>query len=102
MLSFKIIGLLVPEKNILKVFTIYGHDGHLGHVTWNVYINFRSLHMTLALIGQAVSEMFENNSHAHVYSPGAWGRPPGVKIVSKHNSSVSLLYTASLTLKMTL
>ena len=33
MSSFKIIGLLVLEKKILKVFTIYGHGGHLGHVT---------------------------------------------------------------------
>ena len=24
------------------VFTIYGHGGHLGHVTWTTYINFRS------------------------------------------------------------
>ena len=23
------------------VFTIYGHGGHLGHVTWTIYINFR-------------------------------------------------------------
>ena len=30
--SFKVIGLLVPEK-IFKVFTIYGHGAHLGHVT---------------------------------------------------------------------
>ena len=33
-----------------KVFTIYGHGGHLGHVTWTIYINFcssftRRLHM---------------------------------------------------------
>ena len=64
--SFKIIGLLVLEKNIYKVFTIYGHGGRLGHVTWTIYINFRSpfprrLHIKLALLGQAVSEekMFE-------------------------------------------
>ena len=25
-----------------KVFTIYGHGGHLDHVTWTIYINFRS------------------------------------------------------------
>ena len=25
-----------------KVFTIYGHGGHLGHVTWTICINFRS------------------------------------------------------------
>ena len=23
-------------------FTIYGHGGHLGHVTWTIYINIRS------------------------------------------------------------
>ena len=23
-------------------FTIYGHGGHLGHVTWTIYIKFRS------------------------------------------------------------
>ena len=40
--SFKIIGLLVLEKKIFKVFIIYGHGGHLGHVTWTIYINFRS------------------------------------------------------------
>ena len=40
--SFKIIGLLVLEKKIFKVFTIYGHGGYLGHVTWTIYIYFRS------------------------------------------------------------
>ena len=30
------------EEEFLKVFTIYGHGGHLGHVTWTIYINFRS------------------------------------------------------------
>ena len=30
------------EEN-LKVFTINGHDGHLGHVIWTICINFRSL-----------------------------------------------------------
>ena len=24
------------------VFTIYGHGGHLGHVTWIIYINLHS------------------------------------------------------------
>ena len=27
------------EKD-LKVFTIYGRGGHLGHVTWTIYTNF--------------------------------------------------------------
>ena len=30
------------EKYFFKVFTIYGHGGHLGHVTWTIYTNFRS------------------------------------------------------------
>ena len=40
--SFKIIGLLVLEKKILKVFAIYSFGGHLGHVTLIIYINFHS------------------------------------------------------------
>ena len=32
---------MVLEKKILKVVTIDGHGGHLGHVTWNIYTNFR-------------------------------------------------------------
>ena len=40
--SFKIIRLPVLEKNIfLRFLTIYGHGGHLGHVTWTIYINLR-------------------------------------------------------------
>ena len=30
------------EEDFFKVFTIYGHGGHLGHVTWTIYISFRS------------------------------------------------------------
>ena len=30
------------EEDFFKVFTIYGHGGHLGDVTWTIYINFRS------------------------------------------------------------
>ena len=30
------------EGDFLKVFTIYGHGGNHCHVTWNIYINFRS------------------------------------------------------------
>ena len=24
-------------EDFFKVFTIYGHGGHLGHVTWTIY-----------------------------------------------------------------
>ena len=30
------------RKRFLKVFTIYGGGGCLGHVTWTIYINFLS------------------------------------------------------------
>ena len=30
------------EEDFLRFFTIYGHGGHLGQVTWTIYINFRS------------------------------------------------------------
>ena len=30
------------EEDISKVLTIYGHCGHLGHVTWTIYKNVRS------------------------------------------------------------
>ena len=40
--SFKIIGLLVLEEKIFKVFTIYVCGGNLGHVTWTIFTNFGS------------------------------------------------------------
>ena len=30
------------EEYFFKVITIYGYGGHLDHVTWTIYINFRS------------------------------------------------------------
>ena len=30
------------EEDFLRFFTIYGHCGHLGHVTWTIYTNLRS------------------------------------------------------------
>ena len=29
-------------EDFLKVFTIYGRGGHLGHVTWTIYTNLGS------------------------------------------------------------
>ena len=46
--KFLEIGPPVPEKKFFfKVFTIYGHGGHLGHVTWTIYINFSSLFLRM-------------------------------------------------------
>ena len=35
------------EENFLKVFAIYSHGGHLGHVTLTNYINFHSLFLRM-------------------------------------------------------
>ena len=40
--SFVEIGSPVLEKKIFEAFTIYGHGGHLGHVTWTICANFGS------------------------------------------------------------
>ena len=55
----------------MKVLTIYGRGGHLGHVNQMTRTNFRPPStQNLALIGHAVSEeKFEDNGHIHVYSP---------------------------------
>ena len=34
--------MLHGEEAFLKVSTIYGRGGHLGHLTLTIYINFRS------------------------------------------------------------
>ena len=49
------------EEDLFKVFTIYWQGGHLGHLTWTIYINFgspfpRRLHIKMSLIGHAVSK----------------------------------------------
>ena len=50
--KFMEIGPLVQEKNFLGFFTIYGRDGHLGHVTNIILQHFhfqvpKSLHKKL-------------------------------------------------------
>ena len=35
--NFEIIIFLVPMKNIFNVSVIYGHDGHLAHVSYHFY-----------------------------------------------------------------
>ena len=54
------------EEDFLRVFTLYGRGGHLGHVTQWPRTKFlspypRRLHIKFALIGQAILEkkMFE-------------------------------------------
>ena len=35
------------EEDFLKVFAIYSHDGHLGHVTMTIYTNFHCTFLTI-------------------------------------------------------
>ena len=62
------------------VFTIYSHGGHLGYMTWTIYISFHLLFLTMLHIkvGQVVSEkkIFEYYGRIHVYSPGAGADNP--------------------------
>ena len=48
------------DKEVLKLFTIYGRGVHLGNATLGIYTNFRSRfrrrRLNLALIGKVVSE----------------------------------------------
>ena len=42
------------EEDFLKVFTIYEHDGKIGHETYTIYINFlshfpRRIHMKFGI-----------------------------------------------------
>ena len=64
--SFVEIGLPGPEKKILKGLTIYGHGGHLGHVTSILSSDFHfpvpeSYHKNLVQIGKVVSEKIRCN-----------------------------------------
>ena len=82
MSRFVAIGLAVPEKKILKGFTIYGYGGHLGYVTWFIYKYIISpvlqrLPINLSLIGRAVLEKmyFKYYGNLHVYCPGVGADP---------------------------
>ena len=52
MLSSVEISPPVLEKNDFEgfFFTIYGHGGHLGHVTWIIYIHFGFSYLKILLI----------------------------------------------------
>ena len=40
MLHTKFLSNWSTGSKILKIFTIYRNNGHLGHVTWTIYTNF--------------------------------------------------------------
>ena len=64
----------------LESFTIYGHGGHLGHVTWTIWSNvcfpipWRCSTWNLASINQKVSEkmLFENVEYSMTLDKGQW------------------------------
>ena len=85
--SFKTIGLLVLEKNILKVFAIYSHGGHFGRVTLTIHMNMnfhspflRMLHTKFGFDwASGIDKIFEYYYY-HVYCSGVgadlprWGQ----------------------------
>ena len=83
----------------MKVFfTIYGHGGHLGHVTLIIYVyigspSYRCFISNLALIGKVVSEkkIFGYYGEIHVSCPGMEAdQPLGSNFFQNHKSSVHL------------
>ena len=60
--SFKFICLVV-QKKVVKVLAIYGHGGHLGHVTETIFIK------SCKVVSE--KKMFENNGCIHAFSPHA-------------------------------
>ena len=72
---------------ILKVFTIYGHGCHLGHVTWIIYpLSIDSPYVSLrnlALIGHSVSEKKYGNINFHPYCPGVEADPWGLGTIGQ-------------------
>ena len=56
-------------KDFWRVFTIYGHGGHLGHMTRIIWTNFHSpiplrLHINFGFDWRVISEeMFKNGGH---------------------------------------
>ena len=65
------------KESVFKVFAIYSHGGHLGHVTLTIYTNFHSpflrmLHMTFGFDWRNGSEkkIFEYYGNIYVYCPG--------------------------------
>ena len=77
--SFNTIELLVQKEKTLKLLAIYGHGGHLGHVTEAIFINLcpsfsRRLHIKFEFNMRSCYtkiKMFENNGHIHAFSPRA-------------------------------
>ena len=75
----------------MKLFTEYGHVGHLGYVNWIFkYIvppSYRFFMYNLVLIGQTVLEetRFENYSNIHVYCSGVGAdEPPASNLFQNH------------------
>ena len=71
------------EDDLFKVFTIFGHGGHLVHVICTIYINFfshfpRRLQMKFGIDWPSgfSEEDVENIGYIHVYRPGAGADKP--------------------------
>ena len=91
------LGYRFQKRKFLKGFYHIWHGGHLGHVTWIIYVyidspSYRCFKSNLALIGQAISEkIFKYHCDIHVYCPGVGSNQPlGSKFFQNHKTSVHL------------
>ena len=68
----------------MKVFTIYGHCGHIGHVAWTFYIKFspflRRLHMKFDFDWIQKRSCLKIMNICMNVAPGMGKQPPGVNI----------------------
>ena len=81
------------EEDFQRVFTIYGHGGHHGHVTSIMSSNFISLYMkafiqSLVQIGTVVSEKIQFNFY--MYTTLGQGQEIALTFNTRISSSIQL------------
>ena len=88
---------ITSEGKDLKIFTIYGRGGHLGYVTWTIYIYFLSpFPKTLRIkfgfdwpSGLRERKSLKTVAINMYLAPGVDRQPPGVKCFHLHIYSVN-------------
>ena len=78
-----------------RVFTIYGHDGHLGRATQNPrpYTHFPSVKdVCFDRTCGSRKEMFENNAYIHLYSQRVGVNDTLDRILYKHKPFCNSCY----------
>ena len=80
------------RRRFLKVFAIYSHGSHLGHVTLIIYINFHSLFLRMLQIKFVFD--WPSGFREEASPRERPDNPLGPKYFHKHKSSVHLLISS--------